>query len=95
MRAKIVMTSALIRFRYGKGYRYLTSVPVSTSSGTIEVQIFDTRGRGRVYAWQHSADGRVIVIEHRGEVSSPHAAVLSANSVRSGPTFHHEHGAEL
>src|SRR5579884_4221394 len=84
MRAKTGMTGALIRFRYGKGYRYLTSVPVPTSSGSIHVQIFDTSGQGRVYAWEHPADGRIVIIEHRGAISSPHAAVSSATRISEG-----------
>jgi hypothetical protein len=67
-----------IRSLYGKASRYLTAVPVATDSENLNVCLFDAPGPIRIYAWFSS--GKVMVVRHGGEITSPKSAVLHAGA---------------
>ena len=73
-----------IRSLYGKASRYLTAVPVATHSENLNVCLFDAPGPIRIYAWFSSVTGKVMVVQHGGEITSPKSAVLRAGSQEVG-----------
>jgi hypothetical protein len=78
MRAKTGATSGAVRARYGVVGRFLGSLPIATTAGTISVHFYDLPGPKRVYAWTNPSDNQVVMVEHCADISSPHEAVSAA-----------------
>jgi hypothetical protein len=67
-----------IRSRYGRSASFLASITVAAATECLKVYIFDLPGPARIYAWMSPTAGKLTVIPHSCEVTSPKAAVLSA-----------------